>query len=174
MTRPRGGTTVEFGGRTFPTVTVICPPQDGEDTSEWDRSLGAGKDNAFYVPSENGLLFEIEWTERRDGSLMWSLHLLTSTCELLWAGPHSEDEPPYIYLPMSVYLHDGELTAVPRPPDLRRQWPFNAHGITTWEDADPEWIAETIDRLAHKPFRPPQGPKARLVAKDDVEKASNQ
>lgn len=144
---------MELAGRRFPTVTVICPPYEDEDVSDAQRSLGYEQDNAYYIPAENGLLFEVEWIEWPTGTVRWSLHLLARSCIL---HRHGDDEN--IYLPHDVYLVHGS--------ELRTG--INTGGIKSWTDCELDWVVETIDRLSRKPFTQPDGPHVTLMARSEV------
>ena len=138
--------TITIHDRTYPVVALLCPSI--EDTeSDWDRSLGAEGDSAVYIPSENGLLFEVTVQDNK----LLQLNLYCVTCEETWhAG-----EP--CWLPIGVGLLDGEL--VP-----------GGRGLGMWLNAEPDWVAETIDRLSRLPFTIPDGPRADMTATSKVVK----
>lgn len=119
----------------------------------------------MYVPAENGMLFELSPNKAndpgnfrkssRDGT--WDLWLCARACY------KSYDPDGWIWLPQGVQLEDGELRHCTYPGPGRY---FGVKLGSFWTDADEEWVAETIMRLAHKPFVQPQGPEVRLVHGD--------
>lgn len=150
MTIDRTASTVEIAGRTFPAVALICPPVPDSEYSEEDLALAAGRgDQSVYIPAENGVLFRVEEksNERYHGL---DLSIDARTCERSWAG----DE--WLYLPWEVGLLDGELIT-----DGKRH-----SAAWDWRWAEPDWVVETIDRLARKPFQQPEGEPVRLVRLD--------
>lgn len=144
------GSTIEIGGTTFPSVGVVCPPDD-DDRSEWSRSLGTGKDSQRWIPAENGVLFTI-CPLGREGLLNLNMHALS--CRKVFP-PTGEDD--WIWLPWSVTLVDGKLIASEDP----------TVGVWDWRRAEPHWVAETILRLSTKPFTTPPGPLCRMVDRYD-------
>lgn len=150
-------TTIELAGERFPTCALVCPPIEGRDESEWDRALGVGgNDHSTYVPAENGLLFGLMDLDDKRRRSLW---LLARACYLNDAG----DDDDALWLPQGVDLVDGDLRHVPPPEnDLRRV----TGGGKYWMGVEDDWVAETIQRLAHKPFVQPPGPEVTLVPAD--------
>lgn len=140
--------TICIGDRTFPTVGLICPPVDGDESTEWSRSLGMSEgDTARFVVAENGILFEV--TPSDDG---WSLNLYTPTC---WCYERDPDGP--LWLPRLASIIDGALVALD-PNSTEGQW--------NWTGCEDWWLVEFIDRLSAMPFTIPDGPRVRFVDAD--------
>lgn len=145
----RDASTVTIAGRTFPAVGLICPPIDGQDYDDQDRTLGAGRaDQSAYIPAENGVLFRVEYGENERYRGL-SLDLNARVCEKAW----SVDE--WLYLPASVVIRAGQLVGG-----------CHVRGIGSWYFAEPDWVVETIDRLSRRPYTEPEGEPARLVRLD--------
>lgn len=144
--------TVTLDGRRFPIVGVICPPDpDGNDRSDWDRSLGTTGDPDYIIPAENGLLFSL--TRLPSGT--WELWLHAPNCKLSEQLP---EEP--TWLPRLVGLVDGALVVEPDAERHRFRW------TCFWTQAEEDWLVETIDRLSRLPLPHADGPRVRLVDPD--------
>ena len=130
---------------------IICPHVKGSrEESDWDRTLGITPlDPMHYVPAENGVLFGVERQE--DG--LWSLALYARACV---TSMDPNDHAAVVYIPQNVALHEGDLVT------------SRAHGIHSWNFAEPDWVVETIDRLSRKPFVQPKGPQVQLVPRIPV------
>lgn len=145
--------TVAIDGRRFPAATVVCPPVEGDESPDLDRALGTratgGGDLSLYIPAENGVLFEINDVPEWPGL---TLSLRARTCHL-YIDPNDGTQ---MWLPQWAYLRDGYITTV------------DDGGAWHWDKADPDWVAETILRLSHKPYMQlvPSGPEVRLVPID--------
>ena len=149
--------TVEIAGRTFPTVGLVCPPDEIDpDRPDKDRSLGTGNDWLSYIPAENGVIFVVEKeTAPAAPPNTLRLSLLCAVCE------QSYDPEGYMWLPKSVSLIDGQLL-----PTVTYEGRLGVRAVSDWHHAEPEWVAETIDRLSRLPFTEPDGPRCRLVPRD--------
>lgn len=143
------GSTIEIAGHTFPTVGVVCPPDD-DDRSEWSRALGVGRDS-WWIPAENGVLFVV--TPLGQEGLL-NLNMQALSCRKVYP-PTGEDD--WIWLPWDVVLLDGRLI-VSEDPKV---------GVWDWRRAERDWVAETIIRLSTKPFTTPDGPRCRMVDRFD-------
>lgn len=140
-------TTITIAGRRYPSVALICPVHDDEpDVSEWDRALGAAPgDPMVYVPAENGVLFAVEpdtAPAASPGNLRLALY--TVACYEIDDGANTR-----MWVPHSVRWQGGALIAGP---------------LSYWWNAEPEWVAETIDRLSQMRFKIPDGPRVRMVS----------
>lgn len=140
--------TLEIAGVTFPTVALICPPDDDKDDStEIDRTLGyVPADKMRFIPAENGVLFCVE--PQGQGLLRFSM----STLACKWIEHSAGDG---CWLPQTVTLLDGQLVCCDDP----------LIGTWYWDHAEKEWVAETITRLSTKPFTQPEGPTCRMVSR---------
>lgn len=148
---------LELAGRRFPLVGVILPVHPEREASEWNRSLGFEKSyysRWFYIPAENGVLFQLEYTNRKRPEDGWTLHLYARTIE----ENRLDEEPMYLLHP--VTLLEQRLIAYP--------WgePF---GAFYWTNAEEGWLVEHIDRLSRLPYDEPPGLPARLVPLDYFE-----
>lgn len=138
--------TTEIAGRRFPSCALVCPPADDDKLSDWSRSLALDESEVF-IPAENGLLFQVQSTPKG-----WNLNLYSPTCYLYDVG----DGFP-VWLPFPVAIVGGALVGVPHAHGYRMPGPWD------WREADDEWLVEFIDRIAAKPFSPPDGPRVRMV-----------
>lgn len=130
--------TVEIGGRCYPVSDLICPPYEGDDQLTVDeRRMGDGGfySDTFLVPAENGAVFNVEH-QCSDGR--WWLSIWSPVCSLFCQGT---DDP--MWLPTSLMVDTDRQ--VLRPHVFRSGYPWS------WADADPEWIAESIDRWGRWP-----------------------
>ncbi len=150
------GTVLRLGERTFPTCSLLCPPfvKAGEvgGESEGDvesRRLGGRSifSMDYLVPAENGTVFSVEYSF---GSEKWSLSIWSPVCWL--EARFSVDDP--MWLPQSLMVDTAER--------VLRPWLLHA-GPWDWPDAEPEWIAESIDRWSRWPVVDVgDGPRAEI------------
>lgn len=135
--------TIQLGDRHFPTVGVVCPVHDSDpDKSVEDRRLSPSR--AYQtILSESGALFDIQLNE--DGTVGLTISSVVCTEH----GSHGDDLP--LWLPVILMLDT----------DTRTLRPWHRHGGEwSWHRADPEWVAESIDRWSRWPVVDlPDGPR---------------
>lgn len=141
-----------LAGRSFPVCDLICPPI-GDESAASRRLGGRSKSGiTYYVPSENGALFNIDYQFHDD---RWFLHIDSPVCAFVEFEP---DDP--AWLPIGLMVDTAHQALVPWAERSRLPW--------GWEDAEPEWIAESIGRWGRWPIVGlPDGPRAALVASTD-------
>jgi hypothetical protein len=150
--------TVKLGGRHFPAVGLLCPPVEGHEEPPDQRLLGGpsiqpnpaqlGPRVEVYVPAENGVLIELSQYEVRRGGLTLSIHLYARTCTLI------ESQNP-LWLPQRLSVFGGRIA--------RETDNFLHSGWWAWDNAEPEWACEHIDRLSKMAYDQPDGPQVELI-----------
>lgn len=141
---------ITIADRNFPACILICPPTEDNDFEEWDLALGVPpNDTALIIPSENGVLIQVEQVPEWDNT--FKVDLLTRVCR---PGYHFNEK--CIWLPMSVVLMDnGTLEVEPVG--------FPHVGTSFWIHAEDWWVVEHIDRISRLPFKEPEGVQSRIV-----------
>jgi hypothetical protein len=147
---------VEIAGRLFPASGVICPLHETRpeaDEPEWERRFsgrGGGTkvlpeiSYTVHIPTENGLLIEIE--EGSDNPGLLDVKLFSRTCEETFCT--AEPKGWLMYVPRFLTLDGAEIIEAAGP---------------TWRNAEPEWVAEFIDRVSKMPYQPTPGPQVKLI-----------
>jgi hypothetical protein len=160
---------VIIAGRSFPGCGLICPQPEDRLETDAERLLGndwyrGGKDHQFhllvFVPMENGALAAVGGAyPTRAGDPTYDLMLFHPSCE------RSDDQPDWMWMPVDMELAHGSGTLRPHRFVRRR-----LAGIAIWTQADEDWLAEFIPRLAHRRVDPPfpPGPPARLIRLDEM------
>ena len=160
--------TVTLAGRRFPATNAICPPTGPDDPdTELDRILaghggpgtvGASISFEVLIPAENGVLVAVEL----DDKYGYKMTLHSRTCR---PEPWDDTE---IMIPYFVSIVGSEL--VVNQPRTRRGPFVPPVGVWRWDNADPEWIVEFIDRISRMPFTQPPGPEVRLISLAEAER----
>ena len=159
--------TVVFAGHRFPAAIAVCPPMGPDDTdSERDRMMaGHGGPGVLgsisyevLIPCENGVLVSVEQDQKL---FSYKVTLHSRACH-----PEPWDDAE-IMIPYFVSICDGELIANAR--HNRRGGVTLPSGVWRWDEAEPEWIAELIDRVGRMPFTQPAGPQVRLITLAEAE-----
>lgn len=164
--------TVEIGGRRFPAAVAVCPVHESRpDESECDRTLGDGSApvmmygewrpavDGVVIPAENGVLVHVE--AQVPGRTLRAGQSPGNLATQLWAracyeaNPLNEVDGP-LWLPYSLHLVQACLV-----PDGGRGY-RSPPGPWCWDDAEPDWLAEFIDRVSRLPFTQPPGPELTL------------
>jgi hypothetical protein len=165
--------TVVIGNKAFPACAVIPPAPDYEpDLSRWNRILGdpwtrwtPRADTSLgrqlrgtahlmvYVPMENGALCTVSGDNRQPG---YTVQLHHHTCV---RSDDPSDPGRWLWMPADMMLTPSGITVMDR-----RHW-RHRDGTIIWVNADEDWIAELIPRLAAKRVDPPYppGPEAERV-----------
>lgn len=168
--------TMKLGERWFPAVGLVTPvgPQDPPDEPPGERLLGGPTripnqvgltwGGEVYVPCENGLLVEIGWGERDRKCVGLYVHLYNRHCELRM--PDNPADLP-IWIPKRMHLHERRLIIDQPPWRSGRGWVLTP-GLWEWGPAEPEWVAELLDRLSRLPLEETDGPQADLVRLAEV------
>ena len=125
--------TLTFAGRPWPVVAVVCP-DEGSERSVSERTLGSDL-ASFYIPLENGLLVNLDLSER--GWEMWV------------NSRHCAPEPMEGYLLPLIMVVNGRV--------VRR-----IGGKCHWSRVEPEWVNEFIERLMTFEVEPQDGPTVTL------------
>ena len=148
----REGSRIRIHDNVYPACLVICPVDRDPDEPEIKRTLGAQPaapgDRNIYIPTENGLVFGVEPMEKDPGLL--SLVIWPRTCEKSVMNDND-----WAWLPYTVGIVNGDLTVMTRGHFNEGEW--------WWRNAEPEWVAFTINRLSGKRFVQPPGPEMKLV-----------
>lgn len=160
--------TVIIGGRRFPAVGLVCP-EEAEPPTEgrWDRVLGGPgvptepypfEGLSVYVPLENGVLVDVE-SGRGMNPHADTLYVMlyARTCE--WStSPHGEGLwSPHMMARVGKQIVKNKL---PAPNRLNMPYPRE---LWNWSDAEEEWVAEHLDRLAKLECLTPEGPPVELI-----------
>ena len=152
---------VTIAGRRLPAIGLLCPSVEGDDSEPADHMLGGPggpgelnlpRTDQVYIPLENGVIVALE--REQDGPELYSVSLWSRTCELT---RQTNVEGHDLFIPISVHIVDGVLTATPAK-DRRLR------GLFQWSKAEPDWTVEFIDRLARMPFTPPDGPQVTPIS----------
>lgn len=146
--------TVTIAGRIFPAVGLICPTVDGLDASPLDRLLGDTADWGdkaepyAFVPCENGILIELT-QDAGDGT--YEVQLVAHQCVY-----HDFGGPQWTPRTMEV---DGDRIVL-----------FNGRSKAPWlwEHAEPDWLADHIDRMSRKTVIIPAGPRVQPIPLAEV------
>ncbi len=155
--------TVEFAGRRFPAVGLVCPthPDENPDAkTRAMRTLGGPygihhTKTEVYIPCENGLLVSVD-----DGRFL----KLTVTLYVLECYESTDFSRHRGWLPAWVRLAGGQLKA---EDFLRSRKPVPGNWF--WDDADPEWTVELIDRISRFPLENAlDGPPCEVVKLDEL------
>lgn len=160
--------TVVLAGRRFPAANAVCPPLGPDDTdSDRDRMLaghggpgimGTATSYEVLIPCENGVLVSVEQYSDKVG---YKVSLHSRACH------HEPWDDQQILIPYFVSITYGELVA--HANRNSRGAVIAPTGVWRWDDAEPEWIVELIDRINKMPFTQPQGPQVRLITLAEAE-----
>jgi hypothetical protein len=145
--------TVTIGGHRYPAVTPVCPPVPGDDSPPEDRKLWGAPDGTpppipyqrdfdVWIPTEAGFLIQVvehEHPSAGDDNPHLELRLDARTCT-----PWDQDEGGLI--PHSLSVLDGRVLG------------WTRHGISCWDQAEPDWIHEFTHYVSRLPYDEPPGP----------------
>ena len=150
---------VKLGDRWFPAVVLTCPDNDiDSEPDPVQRMLGGPGGGTtlapahgwdVYVPAENGALIGIDWGDNRPDEVTVTVHARTCTLNV-----HGHEA---LYLPFWLSVSGDALVPIERNGRVRPLVTWR------WERAEPEWVAEHIDRLSRKHLYVPDGPKVELM-----------
>ena len=161
--------TVTLAGRRFPAVGIIVPNTPGEVEeprhlrylsgparfpNEVDRAAERGRGD-FHVPCENGVLVEIGWYENRANRMVLELHVYSRNCTL-----HTFPVDTPLYLPYKMGAIGNRLVSIEGPALYTATW--------EWQEADPEWVGEFLDRVSRMEPEKLDGPEVEVISISDL------